>query len=54
MLSYPIEMQKYLITGEKPIVIKKEAPEEFKELARKQNKALEKFGCEPHWKIEGE
>lgn len=57
MLSYPDEMFKYIIPGvgwEGKPTLMKEAPEEFKELARKQNQHCLKYAGEVHWIIEGD
>ena len=54
MLSRPIEMDKYIRTGgDKPVVIK-EAPEEYKKIARETNDELVGYGLEPHYIIEEE
>lgn len=57
LLSYPVEMDKYIIPGDSSggkATLMKEAPEEFKELARKQNKHCLKYSGEVHWIIEGD
>lgn len=54
MLSRPVEMDEYLVFDTDPVTLKKEAPEEFKELARKQNKSCLKYGGKVHYLIEGD
>lgn len=57
MLSYPDEMFKYIRPGvgrEGKPTLMKEAPEKFKELARRQNQTCLKYAGEVHWIIEGD
>ena len=52
MITRSLEMEKYIrIGGEKPVVIK-EAPEQFKQIARKTNEEYQKITGEEYYIIE--
>ena len=54
MIIRPLEMEKYIrIGGEKPVVIK-EAPEKFKEIARKTNEEYKEIAGDDYYIIEEE
>ena len=52
MVIRPLEMEKYIRTGGKRPVVIKEAPEKFKEIARKTNEEYKEIAGEEYYIIE--
>lgn len=52
MITRPLEMEKYIRTGEEKPVLIKEAPEKYKEIAKKTNEEYKNITGEEYYTIE--